>query len=142
MDIEEDIKKISKRFQNGTETIEDILDYCKNYEITFENGTKMKLVDKKYLDKLVKEYKKLLAEREEDKKKIANLKEIDEANRKVIAEQCDYLQNRSIPKQKVKEELEKAEKENEPYEQHNKESRMFWINQGKIRLAKKLLEDK
>lgn len=47
-----------------------------------------------------------------------------------------------IPKQKVKEELEKAKKENEPYEIHNKESRMFWINQGKIRLAKKLLEDK
>lgn len=54
----------------------------------------------------------------------------------------EYLEENSIPKQKVKEELEKAKKENEPYEIHNKESRMFWINQGKIRLAKKLLEDK
>lgn len=54
----------------------------------------------------------------------------------------EYLKENSIPKQKVKEELEKAKKENEPYEIHNKESRMFWINQGKIRLAKKLLEDK
>ena len=53
-----------------------------------------------------------------------------------------YFKENSIPKQKVKEELEKAKKENEPYEIHNKESRMFWINQGKIRLAKKLLEDK
>lgn len=54
----------------------------------------------------------------------------------------EYLKENSILKQKVKEELEKAKKENEPYEIHNKESRMFWINQGKIRLAKKLLEDK
>lgn len=46
-----------------------------------------------------------------------------------------------IPKQKVKEELEKAEKENEPYEQYDKESRMYWINEGKISLAKELLED-
>lgn len=47
-----------------------------------------------------------------------------------------------IPKQKVKEELEEAEKENEPYEKYNKESRAYWINQGKISLAKTLLEDK
>ena len=54
-----------------------------------------------------------------------------------------YLDNlNSIPKQKVKEELERAEKENEPYEEYNKESRAYWINQGIISLAKKLLEDK
>ena len=47
-----------------------------------------------------------------------------------------------IPKQKVKEELEIAEKENEPYEEYNKESRAYWINQGIISLVKKLLEDK
>lgn len=54
----------------------------------------------------------------------------------------EYLKENSIPKQKVKEKLERAEKENEPYKQHNKESRMYWINQGKISLAKKLLEGK
>lgn len=59
-----------------------------------------------------------------------------------LKKRIKYLKGNSIPKQKVKEELEKAKKENEPYEIHNKESRMFWINQGKIRLAKKLLEDK
>lgn len=47
-----------------------------------------------------------------------------------------------ILKQKIKEELEKAEKENEPYEQYDKESRMYWINEGKISLAKELLEEK
>lgn len=126
MDIEEDIKIINNFIQN------------------IENGfTISKEISSWEPEKrIVKAIEHLLAEREEDKKKIANLKEIDEANRKVIAEQCDYLQNRSIPKQKVKEELEKAEKENEPYEQHNKESRMYWINEGKMSLAKKLLEDK
>lgn len=70
MDIEEDIKKVSERFNNGTETIEDILKYCRNFKFTFENGIKLQLVEKKYLDRLIEEYKKLLAEREEDKKKI------------------------------------------------------------------------
>lgn len=37
---------------------------------------------------------------------------------------------------------ERAEKENEPYEEYNKESRAYWINQGRISLEKKLLEDK
>ena len=37
----------------------------------------------------------------------------------------EYLKENSIPKQKVKEKLERAEKENEPYKQHNKESRMY-----------------
>lgn len=45
-------------------------------------------------------------------------------------------------KEKIKEELERAKKENEPYEEYEIESRMYWINQGKISLAKKLLEDK
>lgn len=109
MDIEEDIKKISKRFQNGTETIEDILDYCKNYEITFENGTKMKLVDKKYLDKLVKEYKKLLAEREEDKKKIERLQvlEDDLKDKRIAYIDTPEFEEEFIPKQKVKDNFNK-----------------------------------
>ena len=91
----------------------------------------------------------ILEEREEDKKKI---KELEEHQQKFYngeiytAKQLKQVEENQkkyfINKQKVKEELEKAKKENEPYEIHNKESRMFWINQGKIRLAKKLLEDK
>lgn len=126
MDIEEDIKIL----QEFTELDRKL----RNYKVESDYD--------KFCERQCIAIENLLAEREEDKKKIANLKEIDETNRKVIAEQCDYLQNRSIPKQKVKEELEKAEKENEPYEQNNKESRMYWINEGKMSLAKKLLEDK
>lgn len=75
MDIEEDIKKVIERFNNGTEKIEDILKYCRNFKLTFENGIKLQLVEKKYLDRLIEEYKKLLAEREEDKKRIEELEE-------------------------------------------------------------------
>jgi hypothetical protein len=140
MDIEEDLKEVSERFNNGTETIEDILNFCRNYEITFENGIKMRLVEKKYLDKLINEYKNVLAEREEDKKKIKylekeneellevkisvsakntihNLKKenikleercfMAEGNLKTTKEELrDYFYN-SIPKQRVKEILDK-----------------------------------
>lgn len=83
----------------------------------------------------------ILEEREEDKKKI---EELEEKNKEILNSKIgiDLSYDIYIPKQKVKEELGKAEKENEPYEQHNKESRMYWINRGKISLAKKLLEDK
>ena len=105
MDIEEDLKEVSERFNNGTETIEDILNFCRNYEITFENGIKMRLVEKKYLDKLINEYKNVLAEREEDKKKINKLEycveELKKYNKTISDRVVEYKKNR-IPKQKVK----------------------------------------
>lgn len=109
MDIEEDLKEVSERFNNGTETIEDILNFCRNYEITFENGIKMRLVEKKYLDKLINEYKNVLAEREEDKKRI---EELERRNRiyalegsKIVLEL--HIKDNYIPKQRVKEILDK-----------------------------------
>lgn len=115
MDIEEGIK-ILKKFNPGDE-------YTERVKQAIEN---------------------LLAEREEDKKKIAELQvlEDDLKDKRIVYIDTPKFEEEFIPKQKVKEELEKAEKENEPYEQHNKESRMYWINEGKINLAKKLLEDK
>lgn len=71
--------------------------------------------------------------------------EILEAKVKFLESLDDCLENYlldSVPKYKIKNELYKANKENEPYEKYNKESRAYWINQGKISLAKKLLEDK
>lgn len=53
----------------------------------------------------------------------------------------DYEKQKQI-NEKLKDELNKAEKENIVYKTYNKESRYYWINQGKISLAKKLLEDK
>lgn len=101
--IEEDIKKVSERFNNGTETIEDILKYCRNFKFTFENGIKLQLVEKKYLDRLIKEYKNLLAEREEDKKRIKELEVLEDDlkdKRIVYVDTAEFKEN-SIPKQKV-----------------------------------------
>ena len=81
----------------------------------------------------------ILAEREEDKKRIEELEDENRGQRHQIMEVFD---RGYIHKDKVKEELERAEKENEPYEKYNKESRAYWINQGRISLAKKLSEDK
>ena len=50
----ENLEEIAERFYNGTETIEDIMYHCQNYKITFNDGEKFNLVEKKYLDKLVK----------------------------------------------------------------------------------------
>lgn len=104
MDIEEDIKKVSERFNNGTETIEDILKYCRNFKFTFENGIKLQLVEKKYLDRLIEEYKKLLAEREEDKKRIQELEvlEDDLKDKRIVYADTPEFEEKFIPKQKVK----------------------------------------
>lgn len=64
------LKEISKRFNNGTETIEDIMYYCRNYEIKFENGLELRVVEKRYFDKLVEKIKEL---EEENKKYIIKL---------------------------------------------------------------------
>lgn len=135
MDIEEDIKILEnlKKYLN-------LLIYEGTHKIIYNDlGWDEKTID------CINAIDHILAEREEDKKKINKLEyrieELKKYNKTISDRVVEYKKN-CIPKQKVKEELEKAKKENEPYEIHNKESRMFWINQGKIRLAKKLLEDK
>lgn len=128
MDIEEDLKIL----QEFTELDRKLRNY--KVESDYDNFCERRCVAIDHI----------LAEREEDKKKIAELEA------KLEFYQWGDLDNLKfeeymkefIPKQKVKDELEKAKSENEPYELHNKESRMYWINQGKISLAKKLLEDK
>lgn len=139
MDIEEDIKILEnlKKYLN-------LLIYEETHKIIYNDlGWDEKTID------CINAIDHILEEREEDKKRIKELEDENRVQRHQIMEvfdrgyiHKDKIKDDYIPKQKVKEELEKAKKENEPYEIHNKESRMFWINQGKIRLAKKLLEDK
>lgn len=43
--------------------------------------------------------------------RIQELEEINTANRKVIVEQCDYIQNKSIPVQKIKDLLTEIQEE-------------------------------
>ena len=135
MDIEEDLKEVSERFNNGTETIEDILKYCRNFKFTFENGIKLQLVEKKYLDRLIKEYKNLLAEREEDKKRI---EELEEKNKEILNSKIgiDLSYDDYIPKQKIKEKIKDLEYNSSlGFEETLEES-------YKIEVLKELLEDK
>ena len=62
-----------------------------------------------YTGKIKTAIENILEEREQDKKRIKELEEINTANRKVIVEQCDYIQNKSIPVQKVNDEIERYE---------------------------------
>lgn len=88
--IEEDIKTMHK-----------IISFYKDLDIINDNGK----------CKEIKAIEHILAEREQDKKRIKELEDIDTANKKVIVEQCDYIQNKSIPKQKVKEILIEIQEE-------------------------------
>lgn len=102
--IEEDInliklKEISERFSNGTETIEDIINYCRNYKIKFENGLKLRVVEKRYFDKLVERLKEL---EEENQKYIVQL--TDEQYRNLV----DIIRKESKKEfeQKIKDKIE------------------------------------
>lgn len=131
MDIEEDINIL-----NNLKRYLELLD-SQGIRKIFYNDLDW---DEKTID-CINAIEHILAEREEDKKRIEEL-EKENKRKDMFVKMAKEVIEESILKQKIKEELEKAKKENEPYEIHNKESRMFWINQGKIRLAKKLLEDK
>ena len=63
---------------------------------------------------------------------------LEEANKQL---DLDYVDENYIPVKKVKDELKRAEKENEPCEKYEKESRMYWINQGVISLCRRLLKE-
>ncbi|HIU51429.1 MAG TPA: hypothetical protein IAB70_02215, partial [Candidatus Merdicola faecigallinarum] len=144
MDIEEDINKINERFNNGTETIDDILNYCKNYRFTFENGTKMRLVEKKHVDRLIDEHKKLLAEREQDKKRIKELEAKLEFKQWGDLDnlQFEEYMNSFIPKQRVKETIEnikeRMEKEDIKGNCYNVHAVIYLLE----RIERMLLEDK
>lgn len=130
MDIEEDIKKLKE--------LNNLLKFFKTH------GWIPNLSRNTNINETIEAIEHILAEREEDKKRIKELEVLEDDLKDKRIAYIDTLEfeKEFIPKQKVKEELEEAEKENEPYEKYNKESRAYWINQGKISLAKTLLEDK
>lgn len=127
MGIEEDIKKVKE--------LNNLLKFFKTHgwipDLSREINT----------NGIIDAIDHILAEREEDKKKIEELEKEIKKNKMYLIMASEVIDN-SVLKPKVKDELEKAKSENEPYELHNKESRMYWLNQGKISLAKKILEDK
>lgn len=123
------LKEISKRFNNGTETIEDIMYYCRNYEIKFENGLELRVVEKRYFDKLVERIKEL---EEENKIYILN-----GDNVKLEL----YIKENYIPVQKVKDKIEELK---EHYNTDNN-IRIYTLKGSyelQVAVLQELLEDK
>lgn len=95
--------------------------------------------------RLLRLIENILAEREQDKKRIKELEEIDTANRKVIVEQCDYIQNKNIPVQKVKYKINELKERIKKLKAHKKDKRSVnYINAEYLldRIEKSLLEEK
>ena len=134
-DIEEvvNLKEISERFNNGTETIEDIMNYCRNYEIKFENGLELRVVEKRYFDKLVKRIKEL----EEENAEIKNTKMNEYLHKNLWL--AKYLNELYISKQKVKDKIKELKKEYEIALEEN--STKAFILKCKITALEKLLEE-
>lgn len=93
------LKEISERFNNGTETIEDIINYCRNYEITFKNGITLKVVEKKYFDKLIEVIQEL-----EEENRVQRHQIMQVFDRGYIHK--DKIKDEYIPKQKVKDKMD------------------------------------
>ena len=94
--IEEDVELVKRYLANSS--------YKESESNFFKNGG-WEMVDLE----IPKAMANILAEREQKDKRIQEMEEVDIANRKVIVEQCDYIQNNSIPKQVVIEALENIE---------------------------------
>lgn len=76
------------------------------YGNNFTEGSKYCVVSEAELIPTAEAIEEVLAELEQKDKRIKEMEEVDIANRKVIVEQCDYIQNNSIPKQKIKDKID------------------------------------
>lgn len=108
--MEEDIKFIIRDLkamgynQHFINQLEKLIKECRDSEDILKETTKENLELKEY----IRELEKHIAFYEKHgsyKARIIELQEMEQASRKVIVEQCDYIQNKSIPKSKVKEKI-------------------------------------
>lgn len=74
------------------------MNYCRNYEITFGNKLKLRVVEKRYFDKLVKRIQEL-----EAKQEFKKWGDLDNT-------QFEEYMNQFVPKQKVKEKKKEIKK--------------------------------
>lgn len=85
--VHSEIEEISKRFNNGTETLDDLINNYKHLKIRFElkNGIKqdLEVVELKYYLKLVEKVKTLLNELDKDNNIISDLQN------EVTLKQCE-----------------------------------------------------
>lgn len=106
--IEDDVELVKRYLKNSA--------YKESESNFFKNGG-WEMVDLE----IPKAMANILAELEQKDKRIQELEEVDIANRKVIVEQCDYIQNNSIPKQIVIDKMEELKKRKDKYEYETQE---------------------
>lgn len=95
----DELKEIHNRFENGTETIEDIKNHCLNYVIKNENGLELRVVEVKYFEKLIEhidQLENILADREakiEDIQRLQELLDKSDANNIELQKEIENLKN-------------------------------------------------
>lgn len=134
MDIEEDIKKLNKYIELVIDK-----DYCDCNELNVICG--------KHCDgskNVAYAVKKLLAEREEDKKKIEQLEvlEDDLKDKRIIYVDTPEFEEKFIAKQKVKEKIEENNKLIEKCKDELEHYGEIYLYEHDNKILKELLEDK
>lgn len=132
----ERVKRYLKNFEGDKKDFEAILDVLNGY-IESKSKKELETIDKNVANDSVIAHKFAVIQQQinEKDKRIQELEEIDEANRKVIVEQCDYIQNYTIPKQKVKDKIKELKND---IKQGN--CRYPYIEEHKIEILQELLE--
>lgn len=100
------------------------------YGNNFTEGSKYCIISEAELIPTAEAIEEVLAELEQKDKRIQELEEVDIANRKVIVEQCDYIQNNSIPKQVIIDKIEEL-KNNLKYIDCNRDCSKCFNKEGK-----------
>ena len=142
--IEKDIKILNNYLKNSAYK-ESNSDFFKNggweiVDLEVPQALEHLLLDYTRQKQINEEHQKINGELRE---KVKALEAENEATRKVIVEQCDFIQNFSIPKQKIKDFKEQIRLA--PIivgGRRNKKTLEYGIRLGKIKTCEELLEDK
>ena len=115
------------------------------YDNNFTEGSKYCVVSEAELIPTAEAIEEVLAELEQKDKRIKEMEEVDIANRKVIVEQCDYIQNNSIPKQKIKDKIEELKETLKHYNEYSKLNLLEKVNvdliDARIDILQELLQE-
>ena len=100
----DEIEARHKRFMNGTETIDDLINHIYHYKIKNNDGLDVDLVEKKYYEKIVDLYNKEKEKNRQSKMRIVQLEN-------EITARIEDINKYFISKDKIKEKIEELEKE-------------------------------
>ena len=107
--IDNELQERSKRFNNGTETIDDLINGYRHYKICNDKGLDLDVVELKYYKRLIDFYKQAKADLYEANNRINDLLDLVKQKDKRIAVE-EIQEQYFISKDKIKEILEIEEK--------------------------------